>query len=120
MQTRQDINVADIVARFQDGFIKENDISHHYAYELNRSSFVELVDQLAQLLVVRKGLTPLQWKEKLLSANDKIIRSYRPVTVEIIHSRFPTLNVAGVWTTFDVDRSKLQCVRYGVFEFKNL
>lgn len=55
MQTRQDINVIDIVARFQDDFIKENDISHHYAYELNRSSFVKLVDQLAQLLVVRKA-----------------------------------------------------------------
>ena len=81
---------------------------------------MKLVDQLARHLVVRKGLTPLQWKEKLLSNKEKFTRAYRPVTVEIIHSRFLSINAAGVWTTFDVDHTKLQCPRYGVFEFKNL
>lgn len=120
MQTRQGINVKDIVARFNNGSIEEQDITHHYAYRLSQSSLVELVEQLARHLVVRKGLTPLQWKEKLSYQNDKVKNLYRRVPVEIIHGRYLFVSADGLWTTFEVDYFALIRASKGIFEFKKL
>lgn len=81
--------------------------THHYAYEVSSKALIDALESLGKALEVHAGTPITEWRQKFGTRR-------RAVLVEIIHERYLSVSVDGVWITYKPDYQEI--LRKRLFE----